>query len=125
MLYEIAGENVSLGSHVVRVFLPNKRRRVAIAIAGQDMMDLEEVVGRNVEDLNERVLNRLRQLRDAWAVGTDLLAGGLWRAAWLGFLVKVERGRRTVGPTRWAAILALLKGQIPAFLRPEENIAGI
>src|SRR5260370_19404291 len=32
------------------------------------MMDLEEVVGRNAEDLNERVLNRLRQLADACTV---------------------------------------------------------
>jgi hypothetical protein len=46
-------------NQVVRVFLPNKRRRVAIAIAWQDMMDLEEVLGRNAENLNESVLNRL------------------------------------------------------------------
>jgi hypothetical protein len=40
---------------------------MAIVIAWQDMKGLEEVVGRNAENLNERVLNRLRQLRDACA----------------------------------------------------------
>jgi hypothetical protein len=39
-------------NHVVRVFLSEKGRRMAVAIARQDVMDLKEVVGWNAENLD-------------------------------------------------------------------------
>ena len=39
-------------NHVLRVFLSKKGRRMAIAVARQDVMDLKEVIRRNAEDLD-------------------------------------------------------------------------
>src|ERR1700738_2781496 len=39
-------------NHVIRAFLAKKGRRMAIAIARQDMMDLKEVVGWGAENLD-------------------------------------------------------------------------
>ena len=41
---------------------------MAVAIARQDVMDLKEVVGWNAENLDQRILNRLRHFPEAGVV---------------------------------------------------------
>ena len=55
-------------NHVVRVFLSKKGRRMAIAVARQDVMNLKEVVGWDAENLDQRILNRLRHFPETGVV---------------------------------------------------------
>jgi hypothetical protein len=50
--------------HIVGIFLSKEGRRVEIAIARQDVMDLKEVVGRDAENLDQRILNCLRHFSE-------------------------------------------------------------
>src|SRR3954447_534848 len=54
--------------HVVRVCLPEERRRVEVAVARQHVVDLEEVVGRDAEDLDQGVLDRPRHFPETGRV---------------------------------------------------------
>src|SRR5258708_17912064 len=47
-------------NHVVGIFLSEEYRRVEVAIARQDIVDLEEVVRWDTETLDQRTLDRLR-----------------------------------------------------------------
>jgi hypothetical protein len=49
-------------------FLSKKGRRMAIAVARQDVMDLKEVVGWDAENLDQRILNRLRHFPETGVV---------------------------------------------------------
>ena len=46
-------------NHVIGVFLFEEGRRVEIAIARQNVVNLKEVIGREAERLNQGILNRL------------------------------------------------------------------
>src|SRR5207247_4403574 len=77
-------------------------RRVEIAIARQDMVDLEEVVRRDAETLDQRTLDRLRYFRE-----TDLIILAFQHVdlceRHVGLLLKCRAGRseeRRVGTER-------------------------
>src|SRR6266404_3609963 len=55
---------------VVGVFHPDKRRRVQEAVARKLVDDLEEIVRGNLQDADQRALDRLRQVAEAMLVVT-------------------------------------------------------